>query len=153
MPVHVSGNSCSFRYSQNVARRFVPDNITHHRGGTLLILHTHTSRATSQHLLQLFPCKTSKSRIIELTEHPDAVHHICKACNDSWLIHTQSEVRGRVILLWPSISWLQAHMWRGGYCLIQQRTLYLVFANTENTKPCCPTDNSVRKYANSSITS
>jgi hypothetical protein len=73
-----SGNSCSFRYSGNVTRRFVPDNIAEHRAGTLLILHTHTSRATSQHLLQLFPCKNSKSRIIELTEHPDAVHHICR---------------------------------------------------------------------------
>ena len=72
------GNSCSCRYSENVTRRFVPDNITHHRGGALLILHTHTSRATSHHLLQLFLCKNSKSRIIELTEHPDAVHHICR---------------------------------------------------------------------------
>lgn len=78
MPVHVSGNSCSCRYSENVTRRFVPDDITHHRAGTILILHTHTSRATSHHLLQLFPSKNSKSRIIELTEHPDAVHHICR---------------------------------------------------------------------------
>lgn len=125
-----SGNSCSFQYSENVTRRFVADNITHHRGGTLLILHTHTSRATSQHLLQLFPCKNTKSRIIELTEHPDAVHHICLLANDSWLIHTQSEVRGRVSPLWHSISWLQAHTCDG---------VDIASFNSEHCTLCSPT--------------